>query len=71
MSLSRGLPRRSDSLLNDVPAGNLRAALSVRVRYSLEGFTKPVPREVRVEASGEMSSFDQAIVDLTNAPANP
>jgi hypothetical protein len=28
-----------------------------------------VPRELWVEASGEMSSFDQAIVDLTNASA--
>jgi hypothetical protein len=54
---------------NDVPAGSLRAALIVRTRYSLEGFTKPVPRELWIEASGEMPSFDQAIVDLTNAAA--
>ncbi len=52
---------------NDVPAGNLRAALIVRTRYSLEGFTKAVPRELWIEASSEMSSLDQAIVDLTNA----
>jgi hypothetical protein len=54
---------------NDVPAGNLRAALIVRTRYSLEGFTKAVPRELWIEASSEMPSFDQAIVDLTNASA--
>ena len=54
---------------SSVPAGNLRAAIIVRTRYSVEGFTKPVPRELWIEASGEMSSFDQAIVDLTNASA--
>ena len=52
----------------DVPTGDLRASLSVRTRYCLEGFTKP-PRELWIEAIGKMPSFGQAIVDLTNASA--
>lgn len=54
---------------NDVPAGNQRARVIVRTRYGAEGFTKPVPRELWIEASSAMPSFDQAIVDLTNASA--
>ena len=52
---------------NDVPAGDQGATVVVRTRYGVEGFTKPVPRELWIEASSAMPSFDQAIVDLTNA----
>ena len=55
-------------VINEVPSGAHRATVIVRTRYSEEGFTKPLPRELWIEARGSMPSFDQAIVDLTNAP---
>jgi hypothetical protein len=52
---------------NDVPLGDQRAIVVVRTRYSVEGFTNPVPRELWIETTGALGSLDQALGHLTDA----
>jgi hypothetical protein len=55
--------------LVSVPAGDQRADVIVQTRYSPEGFTQPVPRELWIEATGTLPSLDDAIPQLMSAVA--